>query len=74
MTRGEVLHTQTYTTESGERRRVEFTRDADTGRAIRRELRRVDGEWKPLGSETLRELTIDGEPRTPVDLRTVLSE
>jgi len=74
MTRGEVLNTQTYTTESGERRRVEFTRDADTGRAVRRELRRVDGEWVTLGSETLRELEIDGEPRTAVDLRTALSE
>jgi len=74
MTRGEVLHTQTYVTESGERRRVEFARDADTGRAVRREFREVNGEWVAAGAERLRELKLDGEPRTPVDLRTVLSE
>lgn len=70
----ELIHTQTYVTESGARRRVEFERDADTGRAIRRELRRVDGEWVALGSETLRALEIDGETRSAVDLRAALPE
>ena len=70
----ELIHTQTYVTESGARRRVEFERDADTGRAVRRELRRVDGEWVALGSETLRALEIDGEVRSAVDLRAALPE
>jgi len=70
----DVIHTQTYVTESGVRRRVEFARDAETGRAVRRELRRVDGEWVALGSETLRALEIDGETRSAVDLRAALPE
>jgi hypothetical protein len=70
----DLIHTQTYVTESGARRRVEFERDADTGRAVRRELRRVDGEWVTLGSETLRSLEINGEVRSAVDLRAALTE
>jgi len=70
----DLIHTQTYVTESGARRRVEFARDADTGRAVRRELRRVDGEWVTVGSETLRALEINGEVRSAVDLRAALTE
>jgi len=70
----ELIQTQTYVTESGARRRVEFERDADTGRAVRRELRRVDGEWHPLGAETLRALKVNGETRSAVDLRATLTE
>ena len=68
------LPTIEFVTESGARRRIAYERVAENQRVVRRVSHYDDGGWRPVGQEELRSLEIDGEARSPVDLRTALSE
>ena len=64
------LPTITYRTESGERRRVRYERDIDTPWHAERIVERPDGDgdWVPVGRESLAELHVDGECRSAVTI------
>lgn len=63
------LPTITYTTESGERRRIRYERAPDAPWRANRYVDRWNGRtWVPCGSESLTEVVIDGEHRTAVTL------
>ena len=68
------LPTIEFVTESGARRRIAYERVGENQRVVRRVSHYDDGGWRPVGQEELRSLEIDGEARSPVDLRTALSE
>ena len=68
------LPTIEFVTESGARRRISYERVGENQRVVRRESHYDDGGWRPVGQEELRSLTLDGEARSPVDLRTALSK
>lgn len=61
------LPTITYTTESGERRRVRYERVPGKPWTAERHVDRYDGRtWVPCGGEELSELVIEGEHRAAV--------
>jgi len=68
------LPTIEFISESGARRRIEYERVGENQRVVRRVSHYEEDRWRPVGQEELRSLTIDGEARSPVDLRTALSE
>jgi len=68
------LPTIEFISESGARRRVEYERVGENQRVVRCVSHYEEDRWRPVGQEELRSLTIDGEARSPVDLRTALSE
>ena len=68
------LPTIEFVTEDGARRRIAYERVGENQRVVRRESHYDEGGWRPVGQEELRSLEIDGEARSPVDLRTALSE
>ena len=71
---GSDLPTIEFVTESGARRRIAYERAGEARHVVRRESRFTGGEWVTVGAERVRSLEIDGEARSPVDLRTALSE
>ena len=68
------LPTIEFVTESGAHRRIAYERVGENQRVVRRVSHYDGGGWRPVGQEELRSLEIDGEARSPVDLRTALSE
>lgn len=62
------LPTITYTTESGERQRIDYQRDPRDPTNVWRVVQQFDtaaDEWRPVGKEPLDELAVDGEHRMP---------
>ena len=68
------LPTIEFVAEGGARRRIAYERVGEARHVVRRESRFTGGEWVTVGAERVRALEIDGEARSPVDLRTALSE
>ena len=69
------LPTIEFVGEDGVRREFDFQRDPQTPwRVVLVEsVANADGEWRHAGTERLRELRVDGEPRTAVSLSSVES-
>ena len=65
----EDLPTITYTTGSGERRRVRYERVPEKPWKAERYVDRWDGRtWVPCGGESLHELVVEGEHRAAVTI------